>query len=120
MNATHTARFSQDRPLSQMSWSPHAWQRAVQRGIGDDAIFAVVRWGREVMQSHGRRAFFIGKKEVEEAFYQGQDLSTYRNIAVVLSRDDALVTVIRARSVRRVKARQHVRHPRRLTKRRWG
>ena len=50
-----------------MTMTKHAERRAQQRGIGDEAIDAVVAYGRMEKQAEGRRLFYLDRKSVARA-----------------------------------------------------
>lgn len=76
--------------------SDHAWTRLAQRGIGRDAVRAVIDHGREVY-TRGARIFVIGHKEVAAARRRGVDVARFEGIHAVCSRDDVVITVYRNR-----------------------
>jgi hypothetical protein len=89
-----------------MTFSEHAARRAQQQGISDDAIDAAIAYGRMERQLDGRRAFYLDRRSVEMASRRGVRLDRYRNVLVVVARDETVVTTGRyphLRCVRRLR-----------------
>jgi len=90
-NTRHVLRFT-----------THAVVRCQQRGLTGDAVEFVLAHGQEYHAGDGSKAYFLGKRAVVEAKRRhGIDLDRWRDTAVIVSKDDAIVTV------------QHVARPKR-------
>lgn len=85
-----------------MTWSKHAKRRSQQRAISTEAILAALDWGRLIRQRSGRRAYHLGRREVEAAAKAGVRLERFRGTAVVLGSDQGVITVLRTSDRRRL------------------
>lgn len=90
-------------PFHQAS-SSHALRRMQQRGISAAHVAAALQWGKVYRQREGRLAYFLGDRQVVHAFnVAGVDLTAYENTAVVVARDQTLVTVVRTATTRKLR-----------------
>ncbi len=79
-----------------LRFTTHASVRCQQRGFTDEIIESVIRHGQEYHAGDGAKAYFLGTRAVTEAKQKlGINLDTSRNVAVIVSEDDAIVTVQR-------------------------
>mgnify|MGYP003382060797 FL=1 len=90
----------------------HAAVRMQQRGITEDLVEAVLKFGRCV---HARGLTFrvVGRREVEHYAHRGLDLSRAEGVHVLVEADGAIVTTYRnhdLRNIRPRKRRQVVHH----------
>ena len=76
------------------TYTLHAIKRMNARGISQQAIQAVFRYGRKVF-ARGALIFTIGHKEVRRFIKQGIKLDDYAGIQVVCSPEKAVLTVYR-------------------------
>ena len=85
-----------------MTWSRHAKRRSQQRAIDNTAVQAALNWGTVIRQYGGSRVFHLGKAEVRAARQLGLRLERHMGVAVVLSAEERVITVIRTRDRRRL------------------
>ena len=85
-----------------MTWSKHAKRRSQQRSIDDAAIQAALDWGTMIRQYGGSRVYHLGRRDVRRADRQGESLQRYRGVAVIVSRDGVVITVVRTSDRRRL------------------
>jgi len=76
--------------------SDHAARRKQQRGISDQAVELVLKFGRYVYQS-GRKTYSVsldkkGIQALRRRYGQVKELSKLRNMYLILSSDNVLVT----------------------------
>lgn len=72
----------------------HARVRHQQRGIGEDAIAAALYFGDRYHAGDGSKAYFMSRRAIDRVHRQtGMDLTQYSDTAVILSSDDAVITV---------------------------
>lgn len=72
----------------------HAAARCQQRSVSAAAIGAIVRFGTRYHAGAGMKAYYLGRRAIATARDQyGVDLSPWRDTAVILSPDRAVVTV---------------------------
>lgn len=77
-----------------MNMTTHAETRLAQRAIGQEKIEAVLRYGVSYAAGEGARAYFLGRKAVEKAWRRFRvKLDDFKNLAVVLGKDGAIITV---------------------------
>ncbi len=82
------------KPRIALRFTTHAMVRCQQRGLTGDAVEHVLSHGEEYHAGDGARAFYLGKRAVLEAKRRhGIDLECWRDAAVIVSKDDAIVTV---------------------------
>ena len=86
-----------------LSYTDHARVRKAQRAVSDEAIEAVLLYGKPWHQRKGRVALHLGRKQVEAARKQGVDLRSYENTAVVVADGRVVVTVIRTADTKRLR-----------------
>lgn len=85
-----------------LRFTTHASIRCQQRGLDGDAVQSVLTHGKEYHAGDGSKAYFLGKRAVIEAKRRyGIDLDRWRDTAVIVSKEDAIITV------------QHVARPKR-------
>ena len=77
----------------------HASRRMQHRGIGPDAVDAVLAYGRRVF-TRGILVYAIGRKEVAECRELNIDLKGYEGVQVVCATNRASITVYRNRDFR--------------------
>lgn len=77
----------------------HARQRAQSRAIRDEAIAAVLAWGREVY-IRGACIYVIGRHEIRQALREGIDLSDLDGVHVICANGGSILTVYRNRDLR--------------------
>lgn len=85
-----------------LRWTKHAGQRAQQRAFSPDAVEKILQYGVVYHAGDGAFAYFLGRRRVEELRRQhGVELGDLIDTAVIVSCDDAIVSV------------QHVKRPKR-------
>lgn len=75
--------------MVQLKVSKHAAWRKAGRAISDRAMRAVIKFGRCFWAGRGCRAFFVGRRDAS----RDASLAGYRNIAVIVAKDNTVVTV---------------------------
>ena len=84
----------------------HAQVRMDSRRISEEAVTAVLTYGRAVY-ARGAKIFALGRREVQRFAREGIDLSGYSGIQVVCSPDGSLVyTVFRNHNFRILRPRR--------------
>jgi hypothetical protein len=78
-----------------MTKSNHARRRQQQRAVQDNAVDAALRYGFEIRQKGQRTAYFIGKRQVEEAQLAGEDISAFEGVAIVIGHNGTLITTVK-------------------------
>ena len=79
-----------------LRFTTHAVVRCQQRGFSEQAVELVVTHGQAYHAGDGARAYFLGTRAVVEAKRRhGINLDRWRGSAVIVSQDDAIVTVQR-------------------------
>ncbi|MFC1572669.1 DUF4258 domain-containing protein [Candidatus Eisenbacteria bacterium] len=107
MSSTHA---HQDSPYSNgFGLTRHAKTRMDSRRISDDAVLAVLNFGR-IVHIPGAVVYFVGRREVSKYARQRIDLSGYEGIQVICSLDGAIVTVFRCNDLKWLRSRQRVRY----------
>jgi hypothetical protein len=76
----------------------HGQVRMNSRRISTEAVLAVLSFGREV-HVRGAVLYAIGRNEVERSKKMGVDLSAHEGLHVVCTKDGAILTVYRNRSL---------------------
>lgn len=84
-----------------MKLTNHAKIRAQQRGIRQEAIEAIFHHGRTYYCGQGYHALHLDRRAVRVARKRGLRLEAYKNLALVLSHDGAVVTVYHAQRLPR-------------------
>jgi hypothetical protein len=77
----------------------HALTKMQRRAIRDEAIEAVMRYGRET-HIRGVVIYVIGKKEIAEFLEQGIDLNQYEGIQVVCANDGVVITTYKNKDLK--------------------
>jgi hypothetical protein len=85
------------RKVTRWSWTGHAVQRAVERGISKSAVEAALRWGcpRTTWRDW---LYEVDGRSVEVAASQGVDIAAHQGVCVVLSADRAVRTAWRIKN----------------------
>lgn len=90
-------------PLAtQLAMTTHAFVRMQQRGICSAGVQAAVVYGRRI-RAKGVTFCVLGRKEVERQAERGVDLHAFEGLQVLLSRDNAVVTVYRSRNLHAIR-----------------
>ncbi len=72
----------------------HASLRCQQRSVPAGAIETIVRFGTRYHAGAGMKAYYLGKRAIATArTHYGVDLSLWRDTAVIIAADRAVVTV---------------------------
>ena len=79
--------------IYQINLTDHAKLRMVQRGIHPEAVKACLDWGQLYSVGNNNTGHFLGDKAVRQALRYGIDISEFKNIAVILSDENWIVTV---------------------------
>ncbi len=91
-------------PLAtQLAMTTHAFVRMQQRGIRPAGVQAAVAYGRRI-RAKGVTFCVLGRKEVERQAERGVDLHAFEGVQVLLSHDNAVVTVYRSRDLHAIRA----------------
>lgn len=98
--------------------SPHALKRMRDRRVSAESVDAALRWGFPIRQKDGRCVYFLGRRHVEKAAVQGEHLAETTGLAVVVGRDDGVITVIRTPRPNRLK--RHERRARTVRRHSWS
>ena len=88
-----------------LKMSPHAVCRSVQRGIDTVLIEAVLDFGLPVRQG-SRRAYFLGRKQAQQARKYLHLRGHIEGTVVVQAKDGCIVTVARGGSTQKIRRRQ--------------
>ena len=96
-------------PLGRFSdeFMPHASRRMQQRGITQEMITLTLQYGR-VKYAKGAQHYIVGRKEVDYAAREGQDLRSCNGIHLLLSSEGEVITVYRNRSSVSVRPRKRM------------
>ncbi len=94
-----------NRTQHEVTLTPHASRRSQQRAIRPEVVDQVLEWGRVILQPQGRTAYFLGRRDVARLKRQGVDVSAAESVAVV-TRDNAVLTVIRTTDLTRLRTYQ--------------
>lgn len=92
--------------MDSFDMTEHARRRKEQFRISQEAIVAALNWGRCVRQECGRLAFHLGSRSLAAARREGLKLDAHENTLVVVGPDEAIITVGRYRTPRRLKGRK--------------
>lgn len=71
----------------------HAWQRMTSRGLSDEAVEAVLTYGR-VAHTRGAEIHALGRREVELYRSQSVDLSPFEGIQVVCVPNNGVIMTV--------------------------
>jgi hypothetical protein len=99
MDKRSIAPCGHDQPDLGMAATLHAYRRMCSRKISQEAIDAVLDYGREI-HTRGAVVYAIGRREIAHLACWGIDLSRHDGIQVVCSDDGAILTVYRNRNFR--------------------
>lgn len=80
----------------------HAETRMNQRGFNSGQIASVIKYGRAV-RAKGVIFMFVGRKEVSRYAKEGIDLRDVEGLQILISPDNALITVYRNHDLSRIK-----------------
>ncbi len=86
------ARLYRDLPMTR-----HAIERADERAIPYEAVWAACEYGREVRCGQGRTAMRIDHRTAKQWRTIGVDLHHYLGVEAILLRDGSVLTVYRNR-----------------------
>lgn len=73
----------------------HALQRQRERGIGDDAIAATLRWGKAVSRQDGRHEYQLDLEHTMIAQAHGEEIMPYLGTVVIVGAGGSVITVFR-------------------------
>ncbi len=72
----------------------HAAERCQQRCVSGEGMTALLEFGQSYHAGAGAKAYFLGTRAVEAALKRyGVDLSRWKDVAIIVSPDHAIVTV---------------------------
>jgi len=103
----------EDRNLLSSILTKHASMRMHARRVSNSAVLTVLRFGREV-HIRGAVVYAIGRNEVKIAKSDGVDLRPEEGLHVVCSREGAILTVYRDRTLSNLRPRHRGRNFRRV------
>ena len=90
-------------PLAtQLAMTTHAFVRMQQRGIRPAGVQAAVAYGRRI-RAKGVTFCVLGRKEVGRQAERGVDLHAFEGLQVLLSHDNAVITVYRSRNLHAIR-----------------
>lgn len=99
-----------------MEETGHARRRKRARGISEEEIDAALRFGEEIKQIKGRRAFWLTDRIVQTAGLPGD----FAGVAVIIAPDGAIITVVRCHEGRGLRRFAAERAPGRQKRRSWA
>lgn len=74
----------------------HAAVRCQQRSVNEEGMAALAQFGETYHAGEGAKAYFLGTRAVQAARRRyGIDLSKWKDLAMIVSSDHAVVTVQR-------------------------
>lgn len=113
---THSNR---DQLLEELTLSLHAANRLEERRIPEEAVTAVVEYGR-VAHVRGAVIYAVGRREVDRAASHGVDLAIYEGLQVVALTSGTVLTVYRNHDFRGLRSDGKERRFRRRQRQRRG
>ena len=88
---------------AQPAMTTHAFVRMQQRGIRPAGVQAAVAYGRRI-RAKGITFCVLGRKEVVRQAERGVDLHAFEGVQVLLSDNNAVVTVYRSHNLHAIRA----------------
>jgi len=89
-----TTKPHQQHQIREVKWTTHARKRGQQRGISQDAVQAALWFGDRFWAGDGCVAYYLGRKVMRRVGVEiSRTLEQYRDIAVIVASDGALVSV---------------------------
>ena len=86
-----------------LAFTDHATRRSRTRNVPTNVVPIVMAYGQSWRQADGRVAYFVGKRQVAQAAAHQLDLTHALHVAVVVSGDGAVLTVLRTDDPKRIK-----------------
>lgn len=95
--------FEEQEEAIMLNFSHHAQRRSAQRSISSEHVRLALAWGCPIRQQGGREVYHLGYREAKGARKTGVPIPERAiGVAVVLSDDGTVVTVVRSHDRRRL------------------
>lgn len=98
-----TSQYPVQPLATQLAMTTHAFVRMQQRGIRPAGVQAAVTYGRRI-RAKGVTFCVLGRKEVARQAERGVDLHAFEGVQVLLSDENAVVTVYRSHNLHAIRA----------------